>query len=61
VILAEGLGVGSRGNQGAVIAVTQKLAVIPHRIRMDGSEFRWGDLRRLPHAEQSELRLDATR
>lgn len=34
-------GVGSRGSRGAVIAMTQKLAV-SHRIRMDGSEFPWG-------------------
>ena len=62
VILAEGLGrVGSRGNQDVVIAVTPRLAVIPHRIRMDGSEFRWGDLGRPPHAEQSGFRPHATR
>jgi transposase len=31
-----------RGHRRAVIAVARKLAVILHRMWIDGSEFRWG-------------------
>ena len=41
----EGLGVGLakiRGHRRAVVAVARKLAVILHRMWIDGTEFRWG-------------------
>jgi transposase len=31
-----------RGHRRAVVAVARKLAVILHRMWVDGSEFRWG-------------------
>ena len=32
----------TRGHRRAVIAVARKLAVILHKMWIDGSEFRWG-------------------
>jgi hypothetical protein len=36
--------VKSRGHRRAVVAVARKLAVILHRMWIDGSDFRWGSM-----------------
>ncbi len=39
---AWGMGVAKRrGMQKAVVAVARKLAIVLHRMRRDGSDFRW--------------------
>jgi len=40
----------TRGHRRAVIAVARKLAVILHRMWVDGTEFRWGKAPRQPAA-----------
>ena len=42
MVLAQGLGAARRrGIKKAIVALARRLAVIMHRIWVDGTEFRW--------------------
>ena len=43
MVLAQGLGYADRrrGMKKAIVALARRLAVILHRIWVDGTEFRW--------------------
>ena len=44
IVLAQGLGDADtrrRGRKKAIVALARRLAVIMHRIWVDGTEFRW--------------------